>query len=81
MKDKFGAYIQKLMTTILDTEQDEFVIELSWHELSRVRDSLIEFLMKNKKDDSKEQKNTEKILLQENEKKNNKTANKENETK
>ena len=65
MKDKFGAYAQKLMTTILDTEQDEFVRELSWQELSRIRDSLTEFLMKHLKDDSGDKEKTEKILLQE----------------
>tara|TARA_Y100000034_G_scaffold124314_1_gene172306 strand:- start:140 stop:376 length:237 start_codon:yes stop_codon:yes gene_type:complete len=65
MKDKFGAYAQKLMTTILDTEQDEFVRELSWHELSRIKDSLTEFLIEHSKDDSEKKKNTEKVLLQE----------------
>ena len=65
MKDKFGAYAQKLMTTILDTEQDEFVRELSWHELSRIKDSLTEFLIKHSKDDSEKKENTEKVLLQE----------------
>ena len=65
MKDKFGAYVQKLMATTLDAEQDEFVKELSWNELSRIRDSLTEFLMKHSKDDSVEKEKTEKILLQE----------------
>ena len=68
MKDKFGAYVQKLMATTLDAEQDEFVKELSWNELSRIRDSLTEFLMKHSKDDSEKKENTEKILLQEAEK-------------
>ena len=29
MKNKFGVYIQKLMTTVLDKEQDEFVVDLA----------------------------------------------------
>ena len=32
MSDKFGPYIQRLMTTVLDKEQDEFVKELALSE-------------------------------------------------
>ena len=32
-KDKFGPYIQRLMTTILDKEQEDFVTDLAKSEL------------------------------------------------
>jgi hypothetical protein len=65
--NKYGTYIQKLMTVVLDKEQDEFVQQMAWNELNRLKDGVREFLMKHSKDDSKEKKKTEKILLQENE--------------
>ena len=34
--DKLGKYITKLMTTILDKEQEDFVKELAWSELKRL---------------------------------------------
>ena len=36
MADKFGAYVQRLMTTVLDKEQEQFVKELAWSELKRI---------------------------------------------
>ena len=64
--DKFGPYIQKLMTTILDTEQEEFVINLAFSELKRLNIDVEEFLRNNQKDDSDKVKETiEKQLLQE----------------
>ena len=45
-KDKFGPYIQRLMTTVLDKEQEEFVVELAWNELSRLNIDIEEFLRK-----------------------------------
>ena len=63
---KYGSYIQKLMTIVLDKEQDEFVHQMALNELKRLKDGINEFLMKHLKDESKEKEKTEKILLQEN---------------
>ena len=64
--DKFGTYIQKLMTTILDMEQEEFVKNLAFNELKRLNVNIEEFLRKHRKDDSdKVEKTIEKQLLQE----------------
>tara|TARA_Y100000310_G_scaffold316582_1_gene368484 strand:- start:1395 stop:1616 length:222 start_codon:yes stop_codon:yes gene_type:complete len=65
--DKYGSYIQKLMTIVLDKEQDEFVQQMAWDELRRLGDGVKEFLMKHSKDDSEEKEKTERILLQERE--------------
>ena len=65
MADKLGIYITKLMTTILDKEQEEFVVNLAFSELKRLNVDIEEFLRKHSKDDSNEIKETEKILLQE----------------
>ncbi len=64
---KYGSYIQKLMTVVLDKEQDEFVQQMAWNELSRLGNGVKEFLMKHSKDNSEEKEKTEKILLQESE--------------
>ena len=63
--NKLGTYITKLMTTILDKEQEEFVVNLAFSELKRLNVDIEEFLRKHSKDDSDEVKQTEKILLQE----------------
>ena len=69
MKNKLGTYITKLMTTILDTEQEEFVINLAFSELKRLNIDVEEFLRNNQKDDSDKVKETiEKQLLQEDKK-------------
>ena len=60
---KLGPYIQKLMTVILDSEQEEFVKTLAYTELRRLNCNVEEFLNKNKSDDNISKK--EKILLQE----------------
>jgi len=65
MADKLGIYITKLMTTILDKEQEEFVVNLAFSELKRLNVDIEEFLRKHSKDDTDEVKKTEKILLQE----------------
>ena len=65
MKNKLGSYIQKLMTTILDKDQDEFVVELAYNELNMLKMGVEQFLSKHKKDDNEDVKNTTKILLQE----------------
>ena len=53
MADKLGSYITKLMTTVLDKEQEEFVQDLAWSELKRLNADVEEFLRKNSKDDEK----------------------------
>ena len=50
--NKFGIYIQKLMTTILDMEQEEFVKNLAFDELKRLNVNIEEFLRKHHEDDS-----------------------------
>ena len=64
-KDKFGPYIQRLMTTVLDKEQDKFVVDLAWDELSRLNVDLKDFLVKHQEDDTTESEETVKQLLQE----------------
>ena len=64
-KDKFGAYVQRLMTTVLDKEQEEFVKDLAWNELNRINADIQSFLHKNEKDESEEIEKTEKQLLTE----------------
>ena len=44
-KDKFGPYIQKLMTTILDKEQEDFVRDLAYSELHRLNINIEEILL------------------------------------
>ena len=66
--DKLGPYITKLMTTVLDKEQEEFVKDLAWNELRRLGENISEFVAKNVlKTDSEapEIDKTEKQLLQE----------------
>ena len=65
MADKLGTYITKLMTTILDKAQEEFVVNLAFSELKRLNVDIEEFLRKNSKDNSENIEKTEKILLQE----------------
>ena len=66
--NKLGSYITKLMTTILDSEQEEFVRKLALGELTRLNVDVNEFIRKHTKDDSDEVKKTEKQLLQEDKK-------------
>ena len=64
--NKFGTYIQKLMTTILDMDQEEFVRNLAFSELKRLNVNIEEFLRKHQEDDSdKVEETIEKQLLQE----------------
>ena len=65
MKNKFGAYIQRLMTTVIDKDQEGFVQDLAWNELKRINADVEEFLRKHSKDDTKESEKTVKQLLQE----------------
>ena len=65
MADKFGAYVQRLMTTVIDKEQEQFVRDLAWNELRRINVNIEEFLRKHSKDDIEESEKTVKQLLQE----------------
>ena len=60
--DKFGSYITKLMTTILDSEQEEFVKDLALSELIRLNVDMNEFIRKNTKDISDNVKNKKQLL-------------------
>ena len=66
MSDKLGPYINSLMTTVIDKEQEQFVKDLAWNELKRLNADIEEFLRKHQKDDSEDMEKTEKQLLQEN---------------
>ena len=63
--NKLGSYITKLMTTVLDKEQEEFVRELALGELNRLNVDMNDFIRKHTKDDLDKIKETEKQLLQE----------------
>ena len=60
-----GNYITKLMTTVLDSEQEQFVRDLALSELTRLNVDVNEFIRKHTKDDFDKAKETEKKLLQE----------------
>ena len=64
MADKFGPYITKLMTTVLDFKEDTFVRSLAIEELRRLNVDIEEFIRKQYQEDEEETK-TEKTLLQE----------------
>ena len=63
--NKLGSYISKLMTTILDKEQEGFVTELALSELRRLNVDIESFLNKHQQDDEKASEITVKQLLQE----------------
>jgi len=63
--DKLGPYIQKLMTTVIDNKEDDFVKELALTELSRLKVNIDEFLVTHLKIDDVAKEKTEKQLLQE----------------
>jgi len=62
--NKLGSYITKLMTTVVDKEQEEFVRELALCELKRLNVDVEEFIRKHTKD-VLDKKQKEKQLLQE----------------
>ncbi len=66
--NKFGNYITKLMTTILDTEQEQFVKDLALSEIKRLNVDMSDFIRKNTKDISDEIEERKKQLLQEDKK-------------
>ena len=65
--NKLGGYITKLMTTVLDSEQEQFVRELALSELTRLNVDVNDFIRKHHKDmyDKKIEQEKEKQLLQE----------------
>ena len=66
--DKLGSYISKLMITVLDKEQEEFVKDLALSELTRLNVDVNDFIRKHTKDDFDKAKEKEKQLLQEDKK-------------
>ena len=63
--NKLGNYISKLMTTVLDSEQEQFVRDLALGEIKRLNVDMNDFIRKHTKDDIDKIKETEKKLLQE----------------
>ena len=63
--NKLGPYIQKLMTTVLDNKEDDFVKELAMSELTRLKVNIDEFLVKHFEEDDLAEEKPEKQLLQE----------------
>ena len=63
--DKLGPYIQKLMTTVLDNKEDDFVKDLALTELTRLKVNINEFLVKHYQEDDVAEEKPEKQLLQE----------------
>ena len=67
--NKLGSYISRLMTTVIDKEQEQFVKDLALSELQRLNVDVNEFIIKHTKDDfDKEKEKKEKQLLQEDKK-------------
>ena len=64
--NKLGPYIQKLMTTVVDNQEDDFVKDLALTELNRLKVNIDEFLVKHvQKVDEVAEEKPEKQLLQE----------------
>ena len=63
--DKLGPYIQKLMTTVIDNKEDDFVKDLALTELTRLKVNIDEFLVKHYQVDDVAENKPEKQLLQE----------------
>jgi hypothetical protein len=66
--NKLGSYISRLMTTVLDNEQEQFVRDLALGEIKRLNVDIEEFVRKNTKDISDAIEKKEKQLLQEDKK-------------
>ena len=67
--NKLGGYITRLMTTVLDKEQELFVKDLALSELTRLNVDVSEFIRKHTKDMyDKQKEQQEKQLLQEDKK-------------
>jgi len=52
MEDKYGTYIQKLMSIILDDSQEYFVRNMAWKDLKFIGDGLMSFLNKTQMSDT-----------------------------
>ena len=63
--NKLGPYIQKLMTTVMDNKEDDFIKELALSELTRLKVNINEFLVKHYQEDDVVKEKQEKQLLQE----------------
>jgi hypothetical protein len=64
--NKLGSYISKLMVTVIDKEQEQFVKDLALSELTRLNVNVNEFIGKHTQDMyDKEKQQQEKKLLQE----------------
>ena len=63
--DKFGPYVTKLMTTVKDFKEDEFVRNLAIDELRRLNVNIEEFIRSNTISGKEEKQEVEKQLLQE----------------
>ena len=63
--DKLGPYIQKLMTTVIDNKEDDFVKDLALTELNRLKVNIDEFLVKHLQIDDVAEEKPDKQLLQE----------------
>ena len=66
--NKLGSYISKLMTVVIDTEQEEFVRNLALSEIEKLNVDVSDFIRKHTKDDIDKIKETKKKLLQEDKK-------------
>ena len=67
--NKLGGYITKLMTIVVDKEQEQFVKDLALSEIEKLNVDVNEFILKHKEDVfDKAKKEKEKQLLQEDKK-------------
>ena len=68
---KLGSYIEKLMTTIIDSETEDFIRDLALSELRRLNVNIEEFIRTHSSEETqkvKKSKTKEKQLLQEDDK-------------
>ena len=67
--NKLGSYITKLMTVVVDRNQEQFVKDLALREIEKLNVDVNDFIRKNKEDVfdrvKKEKQEKEKQLLQE----------------
>ena len=66
--NKLGSYITKLMTIVVDKEQEQFVKDLALREIEKLNVDVSDFIRKHRKHDVDKIKETEKKLLQEDKK-------------
>ena len=63
--NKLGPYIQQLMGTIVEKDEEDFVTQLALDELKRLRIEINVFIRNNDDDDTEARKKSEKMLLME----------------